>query len=151
MPRQGHVRRSGRGGQFRSRNEAMNRRIQCWVCAICDSRFTSKPNDRYPCPQCDAPPQFYYFPSKAEANRYAQLRLMEKGGVINNLRLQPIFPIKFNGIKICEYRADFQYMRKGKIVFEDVKPSNFMTELAKFKIRIVEVMYGISITIVSPR
>lgn len=34
------------------------------------------------------------FPSKAEARRYQQLRLLEKAGEIGHLEIQPVFPIE---------------------------------------------------------
>ncbi len=69
------------------------------------------------------------FDSKKEANRYCELKLLEKAGEIIKLELQPRFQLqpKFekNGKKYraIEYVADFRYfdMASKKMVVEDVK------------------------------
>lgn len=70
------------------------------------------------------------FHSKAEANRYAELKMLEKAGEIKDLTLQPLFELqsKFidkSGVKqrAITYKADFQYYDKryNGIVVEDVK------------------------------
>jgi hypothetical protein len=70
------------------------------------------------------------FDSKAEASRYAELKLLEKAGEITRLILQPSFVIQQKcikwdtGEKIREitYIADFEYYNKeGKRIVEDVK------------------------------
>lgn len=67
------------------------------------------------------------FDSKKEARRAEELRMMEKAGIIRNLRTQvpfvllPPFRHKgkwYSGIK---YFADFVYIQDGKEVCEDVK------------------------------
>jgi len=62
------------------------------------------------------------FASKAEATRYAELRLMVMGNIISELELQPKYPIVINGMKVCTYVGDFKYRNeRGAIVIEDVK------------------------------
>lgn len=63
------------------------------------------------------------FDSQAEARRWQQLKLLERAGVIMELQRQITFPIAWNGIKICSYRADFVYreIATGETVIEDVK------------------------------
>ena len=63
------------------------------------------------------------FDSQAEARRWQQLKLLERAGVIMELQRQVTFPIAWNGIKICSYRADFVYRETatGEQVIEDVK------------------------------
>lgn len=62
------------------------------------------------------------FDSKAEARRYGDLKLLERAGEIRDLRLQPRYPLTVNGVKVCEYRADFAYLdRTGTPITEDVK------------------------------
>jgi len=68
------------------------------------------------------------FDSKAEATRYAELKLLERAGEISSLVLQPEFELipayTKNGRKIraVKYRADFMYTdRNGNTVIEDVK------------------------------
>jgi len=105
----------------------------------------------------------YIFASKAEAARYAELKLMEKAGLIESLELQPVFPLRvllttgtFKGAgkalageypTIGKYIADFKYFRleppTGWIV-EEVK--GFKTALYKWKKKHVEAQYGITVT-----
>lgn len=77
------------------------------------------------------------FDSAKESKRYASLRLLERAGVIENLKLQPRFLLQegfiYNGHKECkiEYVADFQYERDGQTIVEDVK--GMKTEVYKLK------------------
>lgn len=63
------------------------------------------------------------FASKAEANRYGVLKILEKGGKIVHLKLQPRYPFLINGVKVCSYVGDFEYFDKDlqRWVLEDVK------------------------------
>ena len=67
------------------------------------------------------------FPSKKEGVRYSELLLLADGGQISALTLQPRFLLmdgfKYQGkaVRKIEYVADFQYLRAGKTVIEDVK------------------------------
>ena len=55
------------------------------------------------------------FDSKREANRYAELKMLEKAGIIQELELQPSFiicdKVKWNGRSwgTRKYKADFKY------------------------------------------
>ena len=80
------------------------------------------------------------FDSKAEADRYADLKLMAKAGAITDLQFQPRFTLlegfTRDGKKIrpIEYVADFAYIEADKIVVEDVKGGKAtMTEAYKLK------------------
>ena len=85
------------------------------------------------------------FHSKKEANRYIQLKLMEKQKLIKNLILQPTFHVIVNKKKICKYRADFIYQdEKGNQIVEDVK--GYKTQVYKLKKKLVEAIYNIKIT-----
>ncbi len=58
------------------------------------------------------------FDSKKEAERYAELKLMQKNGDIKYFHRQPIFDMG-SGVK---YRADFLIVDKNnRITYEDVK------------------------------
>lgn len=79
------------------------------------------------------------FDSKREAERYCELKLLEKAKEIRNLELQPRFLLqnKFkdkqgNTHRKIEYVADFMYVDKdGKTVVEDVK--GVLTAVYKLK------------------
>lgn len=112
------------------------------------------------------------FDSKREAQRYHELKLMEKAGEIRNLVLQPTFECwtsmgkGFSDKPIGVYRADFQYEERPSktcdchlhecqvcdicqgvspwpLVVEDVK--GFKTPLYRWKKKHVEAQYGITI------
>lgn len=90
------------------------------------------------------------FDSKAEANRYGELKLLVKKGLISDLVLQPRFPYwhPTNGSVIFTYVADFSYTDHTppvpiKVV-EDIK--GVRTALYKLKKKLIEAQYGITIT-----
>jgi hypothetical protein len=87
------------------------------------------------------------FASKAEADRYGQLKVLQRVGRITELVCQPEFPIEINGIKIAVYIADFQYYdQDGELVIEDVKsPSTKKLPTYRLKRKLVEAIYGITI------
>lgn len=87
------------------------------------------------------------FDSGAEAKRYVTLRMMQSGGLISNLELQPKFDCHANGICIGAYFGDFQYQsRTGEIIIEDVKSSHTAKDaLYRWKKKHVEAEYGIRI------
>ncbi len=87
----------------------------------------------------------HHFPSQKEGRRYQELQLLVRAGFIQNLELQPRFPLVVNGAKICEYRADFRYFDHAKCqtVIEDAK--GFRTPEYKIKKKLVEALYQISI------
>lgn len=82
------------------------------------------------------------FDSRKEAERYSELKLLERCGAISNLELQKVYeliPAQYelyerygkNGDRLkdgkrclersCIYKADFVYIENGKTVVEDVK------------------------------
>ena len=89
-----------------------------------------------------------YFDSKREANRYSELKMMEKAGIINSLKLQPEFKCVVNGKKVCTYKADFEYLivddigpqgQIGYYIVEDVK--GFKTPVYRLKKKLVEALF----------
>ena len=90
------------------------------------------------------------FDSKAEGEHYAALKLLERAGVIRNLKLQPRFELQGSFIyqghkeRKIEYVADFQYEQNGQVVVEDVK--GMKTEVYKLKRKLFLYKYGEEIT-----
>lgn len=82
------------------------------------------------------------FASKAEARRYAELRLLVKAGVIRDLVLQPRYPLQAHGVTIGKYVGDFEYVLRasGDRVIEDVK--GVRTALYRWKKKHFEAQYG---------
>lgn len=83
------------------------------------------------------------FASKREAKRYQELRLLERAGQIEQLELQPRYPIAINDVKICTYVGDFQYRERGAFVLEDVK--GMKTPAYNIKKKLVKAIYQIDI------
>ena len=91
------------------------------------------------------------FHSAKEAKRYSELKLLEKGGAICNLRLQVAYqlipPMRINNKHyraICYY-ADFVYVENNNTVCEDVK--GMQTDIFKIKMRLMKQVHGIDIKI----
>ena len=63
------------------------------------------------------------FDSKKESERFMELVMLQKAGVIKNLERQKRFEIvpKTKTERAKYYTADFVYEEKGKVVIEDVK------------------------------
>ena len=104
------------------------------------------------------------FHSRAESRRYAELKLLEKAGHIEDLVLQPKFPLHARSstgqvgeaikalagtreTKIGEYRGDFSYLdfKRGRVV-EDVKGMD--TPLSRWKRKHVALQYGVTVEII---
>lgn len=91
------------------------------------------------------------FASKKEANRYEQLRLMEIGGLVKNIKIQVRYRLEVNGMHICDYIADFVYLDKIKKsksdpwveVVEDTK--GVRTAVYKLKKKLMLALHGIEI------
>lgn len=83
------------------------------------------------------------FASKKEGSRYSILKLLEKAGEIQDLKLQPEWKIEINGIPICRYIADFTYTQNGVKIVEDVK--GFRTKEYRLKRKLLKAVHGITI------
>lgn len=90
------------------------------------------------------------FDSKLEAERYAQLKILERAGVINGLELQPSFELlpsfRKNGKtwRKTVYKADFRYIlcKDNRIIIEDVKGSTaVITDVFRLKQKLFEYKY----------
>ena len=105
------------------------------------------------------------FDSRKEANRYCELKLLERGGVISDLQMQVKFvliPSQYepDTVKVlksgkekvvkgkliereCSYIADFVYQYNGNTVVEDSK--GFRTKEYIIKRKLLRYKYGIAI------
>lgn len=88
------------------------------------------------------------FDSKAEAERYTELLIMQNMGVIQGLELQKPYKLvkgKWNNGKAfsVSYKADFVYSLNGEIVVEDVK--GYKTKEYEIKKKLMKAIYGIEI------
>ena len=90
------------------------------------------------------------FDSKGEAQRYCELRMMEKAGLIEDLRCQVEYrldianPAAGDG-KVAAYRADFVYRNTdtGDTVTEDWK--GVRTDVYKMKRALMRALHGVEI------
>lgn len=98
------------------------------------------------------------FDSKAEMNRWLELKMLERAGEISNLVRQHQFVLAFEGRpvkirskgypngRICQYHADFTYFDKaGKLIVEEVKGVD--QEADRLRRAVVEALYGIEILV----
>ena len=101
------------------------------------------------------------FDSRKEANRYAELRILEKAGLIQNLQMQVKYVLipeqrepdtlgARGGVhkgrlieKECAYIADFVYEEDGRTVVEDTK--GFRTKDYIIKRKLMLKVHGIRI------
>lgn len=85
------------------------------------------------------------FDSTLEANRYQELKLLQRAKQISNLRLQVPFLLqegfKKNGKmhREIKYIADFVYEENGQTIVEDTK--GICTEVFKIKQKLFEYKY----------
>lgn len=90
------------------------------------------------------------FDSKKEAQRYLELSLLQRAGIICDLELQKqyeLIPAQRIGAKIVEravkYKADFVYKENGETVVEDTKGVKTKDYIIKRKLMLW--VHGISI------
>lgn len=86
------------------------------------------------------------FDSKREADRWCELRALERAGKISHLVRQPRFnfevrgnPVKYDSGRQAYYKADFAYFDGEKRVIEDAK--GFRTKEYKLKKAFVEALF----------
>lgn len=87
------------------------------------------------------------FDSRAEMQRYAELKMLERAGIIRDLTLQPEFILqpsffhKGKKIQAIKYFADFAYLdlRTNRSIVEDCK--GMKTEIYKMKKKILLFRY----------
>lgn len=90
------------------------------------------------------------FDSKLEAERYSQLKMMERAGVIRDLELQPEYELIPSFMKNGKtwrrtlYKADFRYIlaEDDSYIIEDVKGSTaVITDVFRLKQKLFEYKY----------
>jgi hypothetical protein len=88
--------------------------------------------------------------SRLEARRCTELTLMERGGLIRDLKAHPQerYRLDVNGVHVCDYMADFVYfdIERNCEVVEDTK--GWQTDISKFKLRLMLGVHGISVELV---
>ncbi len=96
------------------------------------------------------------FDSRREAERYRELHILKRAGLIRNLELQPEFLILVSTlygksprplVRVGRYRADFRYVDTdtGQLVIEDAKSPATRTTAYRLRKRLVEAIHGVTI------
>lgn len=83
------------------------------------------------------------FASKREATRYKDLKARERFGLIQDLKLQVLYPLTVNGQKVGNYRSDFDYTEDGQKIVEDCKGCK--TPMYRLKKKLMRAIYNIEI------
>ena len=88
------------------------------------------------------------FDSRWEAERWGQLKAMERAGVVDQLDRQVKYELKVNDQKICDYIADFTYLLSeedgsSRFIVEDAK--GVLTPEFKLKKKMMKAIHGIDI------
>lgn len=89
------------------------------------------------------------YASKREARRAAELKLMEREGLISDLQEQVPFElapaVTLNGLpkRPLTYVADFTYIEGGKLIMEDSK--GCLTDVFRIKKHLMKHLYSIEI------
>ena len=101
------------------------------------------------------------FDSRLEAERYAQLKILEHAGVIRDLELHPEYELiplfRKNGRtwRRAVYKADFRYIlaKDDRMIIEDVKGSEAMiTDVFRLKQKLFEYLYpDLAISIITSK
>lgn len=96
------------------------------------------------------------FPSMGEANRYAELKVLQSAGQISGLEVHPVFPIIIEGAPL-RIRAkngvgrkivaemDFSYVENGQRVIEDFKGKD--NPYSRIKRALVEHIYRVTVRV----
>lgn len=79
------------------------------------------------------------FASKAEADRYGQLKWLERARDIKALSVHPVFFLVVNGVTVGKFTADFMYHEGGRKVVEDVK--GMITPEASLRMRVFMALF----------
>jgi hypothetical protein len=79
------------------------------------------------------------FHSKLEASCYEELLLRQVVGEIKDLQCQVPVPITVNGVTVCKWIVDFQFIEQDRIVWRDAKGR--MTDVASLKIKLAKALY----------
>lgn len=89
------------------------------------------------------------FASKKEMKRYAELKLLQRAGEVQDLELQPEFRVSINDQHYCTYTADFAYTEKGERIVEELKSTGTAKDAAyRLRKKAAELFYGIKIKVI---
>lgn len=91
------------------------------------------------------------FDSTGEFKRWCDLRMMERGSLIKNLRRQVTYELIVSGVLICKYRADYAYDERVITdwvpVVEDFKSPATMSPIFAIKRKLMKACHGIEVRV----
>lgn len=85
------------------------------------------------------------FDSSREAARYIELALMQKAGIITDLRVHPSYDIVVCGVLVCRMEPDFDYRCDESTIVEDVKSEPTKTAVYRLKKKLLRATHGLHI------
>lgn len=86
------------------------------------------------------------FDSRGESQRYLVLKAREDAGEISDLKRQTSYRITVNGVKVCDYRPDFEYVLEDRThVVEDFKSKATITPTFRLKVKLMKAVHGIDV------
>ena len=91
------------------------------------------------------------FDSGKEADRYEELLMKQKAGLISDLKVKPTFKIMVNEQFLCNYTADFSYREPREVIVEDTKGKDpktgwdTRTPVFNLKKRLMRIVLGIEV------
>lgn len=94
----------------------------------------------------------FWFDSLSERDRYCELKLLEKGGLITGLEVHKVFTFHLNGAALWTYETDFTYTDclTKKYEVEDVKnPANAKARDFIRNCKMMQALYGLTVRIVT--
>ncbi|MFZ4165285.1 DUF1064 domain-containing protein [Brevundimonas sp. NPDC058933] len=90
------------------------------------------------------------FDSKGEAARYTVLKARQEAGEISDLKRQTSYRITVNGVKVCDYRPDFEYVLQDRTqIVEDFKSPATITPTFRLKVKLMKAVHGVDVKVVT--
>lgn len=89
------------------------------------------------------------FASQGEADRFHQLKLLERAGQIEKLQRQVRFSLVWDDVHICDYIADATYFEHGRFVVEDFKGA--LTPDGELKLKMMRACHRIDVRLIDKR
>ena len=86
--------------------------------------------------------------SVGEARRCNDLHMLQLGGAVSDLVVQPTWALEVNGVKVGRYTADFQYLDvpRNERVVEDFKGGPVSRDVP-LRLKLMKALYGIDVWI----
>lgn len=86
------------------------------------------------------------FDSKGECKGWFALRIREMAGEISDLKRQVVYKLEVNGVLVCKYVADYEYIENGQLVTADYK--GVITKDFALKAKLFRAIHGRDILII---